>query len=202
MIKRLILAGLAAMTVCLTACQNAAGAESSPAVSEPETETEIKIVSEGETDAKKETEQETEEAAGEGREEIRIDGAEDSTAADGMEEYASLSFFCGDAEWKLEFLAQEDMVESGELMLDDRCHFVIRAVSGEQNFVLFDETVQLGTPQGDVFTDVENQLHIVIQDARTAQYRIIDYRYDEGENVFFGEVLADYGGVNYWGEVR
>ena len=57
MIKRLILAGLAAMTVCLTACQNAAGAESSPAVSEPETETEIKIVSEGETDAKKETEQ-------------------------------------------------------------------------------------------------------------------------------------------------
>ena len=185
MIKRLILAGLAAMTVCLTACQNAAGAESSPAVSEPETETEIKIVSEGETDAKKETEQETEEAAGEGREEIRIDGAEDSTAADGMEEYASLSFFCGDAEWELEFLAQEDMVESGEL-----------------NFVLFDETVQLGTPQGDVFTDVENQLHIVIQDARTAQYRIIDYRYDEGENAFFGEVLADYGGVNYWGEVR
>ena len=110
---------------------------------------------------------------------------------DGMEEYAALSFFCGDAEWKLEFLAQEDMVESGELMLDDRCHFVIRAVSGEQNFVLFDETVQLGNPQGDVFTDVENQLHIVIQDARTAQYRIIDYRYDEGENVFFGEVLAD-----------
>ena len=91
-----------------------------------------------------------------------------------MEEYAALSFFCGDAEWELEFLAQEDMVESGEL-----------------NFVLFDETVQLGTPQGDVFTDVENQLHIVIQDARTAQYRIIDYRYDEGENAFFGEVLAD-----------
>ena len=102
-----------------------------------------------------------------------------------MEEYAALSFFCGDAEWELEFLAQEDMVGSGEL-----------------NFVLFDETVQLGTSQGDVFTDVENQLHIVIQDARTAQYRIIDYRYDEGENAFFGEVLADYGGVNYWGEVR
>lgn len=202
MIKRFILAILAVITVCLTACQNAAGMESSPGVSETETETEIKIVSEGETEAMEETEQETEEAAGEGREEIRIDMAENSTAADGMEEYASLSFFCGDAEWKLQFLAQEDMVESGELMLDDSCHFVIRAVSGEQEFVLFDETVQLGAPEGDVFTDVENQLHIVIQDARTAQYRIVDYRYDEGENVFFGEILADYSGVNYWGEVR
>ena len=84
---------------------------------------------------------------------------------EGMTLYAELSFYLGDTEWRLQKFAQSDLVDHGELLLDDRCRFLIRAVSGDGAYVFFDEAVQLGEPEADVWTDPEDRLHVVIRDA-------------------------------------
>lgn len=71
---------------------------------------------------------------------------------EGMTLYAELSFYLGDVEWRLQKFAQSDLVDHGELLLDDRCRFLIRAVSGDGAYVFFDEAVQLGEPEADVWT--------------------------------------------------
>lgn len=70
---------------------------------------------------------------------------------EGMTLYAELSFYLGDVEWRLQKFAQSDLVDHGELLLDDRCRFLIRAVSGDGAYVFFDEAVQLGEPEADVW---------------------------------------------------
>ena len=62
----------------------------------------------------------------------------------------------GDTEWRLQKFAQSDLVDHGELLLDDRCRFLIRAVSG-WCLRIFDEAVQLGEPEADVWTDPEDR---------------------------------------------
>ena len=118
---------------------------------------------------------------------------------EGMTLYAELSFYLGDVEWRLQKFAQSDLVDHGELLLDDRCRFLIRAVSGDGAYVFFDEAVQLGEPEADVWTDPEDRLHVVIRDARTARYRITDHIYDKDTEVFNGRVLIGEDGINYWG---
>ena len=108
-------------------------------------------------------------------------------------------FYLGDTEWRLQKFAQSDLVDHGELLLDDRCRFLIRAVSGDGAYVFFDEAVQLGEPEADVWTDPEDRLHVVIRDARTARYRITDHIYDKDTEVFNGRVLIGEDGINYWG---
>ena len=54
----------------------------------------------------------------------------DAGDPEGMTLYAELSFYLGDTEWRLQKFAQSDLVDHGELLLDDRCRFLIRAVSG------------------------------------------------------------------------
>ena len=115
--------------------------------------------------------------------------------------YTSLPFFCGENEWELRMYVTEGMVIDGELALDDLCRFQIRAVSGEKVYILFDEQVQLGVPASDVWTDTDNQLHIVIRDVRTARYRITDYVYNQENQQFEGRFVMDYDGINYWGEI-
>ena len=141
------------------------------------------------------------ETGGSKEERIIVEPAENSQEPEGMTLYTSLPFFCGEDEWELRMYVTEGMVIDGELALDDLCRFQIRAVSGEKVYILFDEQVQLGVPASDVWTDTDNQLHIVIRDVRTARYRITDYVYNQENQQFEGRFVMDYDGINYWGEI-
>ena len=141
------------------------------------------------------------ETGGSKEERIIVEPAENSQEPEGMTLYTSLPFFCGEDEWELCMYVTEGMVIDGELALDDLCRFQIRAVSGEKVYILFDEQVQLGVPASDVWTDTDNQLHIVIRDVRTARYRITDYVYNQENQQFEGRFVMDYDGINYWGEI-
>ena len=134
-------------------------------------------------------------------EKMIVEPAENSQEPEGMTLYTSLPFFCGEDEWELRMYVTEGMVIDGELALDDLCRFQIRAVSGEKVYILFDEQVQLGVPASDVWTDTDNQLHIVIRDVRTARYRITDYVYNQENQQFEGRFVMDYDGINYWGGI-
>lgn len=134
-------------------------------------------------------------------EKMIVEPAENSQEPEGMTLYTSLPFFCGENEWELRMYVTEGMVIDGELALDDLCCFQIRAVSGEKVYILFDEQVQLGVPASDVWTDTDNQLHIVIRDVRTARYRITDYVYNQENQQFEGRFVMDYDGINYWGGI-
>lgn len=119
---------------------------------------------------------------------------------EGMAVYSTCLFQYEGQDWELRAYAPSEAVIDGELALDDRCHFQLRAVSPDGVWVLFDDTVQLGVPQADVWVDVENGLHITLRDARSALYRITDYVYDGELRAFREEALIDQEGVNYWGQ--
>lgn len=118
---------------------------------------------------------------------------------DGMTAYSSCSFVFDDCEWTLQLFVQEDMLADGELMLDDRGHYLVQAVSGENSYVLFDDTVQLGMPEADVWTDAQENLHIVLRDVRSAKYSVTDYVYYSEAKEFVGSVVLDGEGINYMG---
>ena len=94
---------------------------------------------------------------------------------------------------------QEDMLADGELMMDDRGHYLVQAVSGENSYVLFDDTVQLGMPEADVWTDAQENLHIVLRDVRSAKYSVTDFVYYSQAAEFVGSVVFDGEGINYMG---
>lgn len=119
---------------------------------------------------------------------------------EGMAVYSTCLFQYEGQDWELRAYAPSEAVIDGELALDDRCHFHLRAVSPDGVWVLFDDTVQLGVPQADVWVDVENGLHITLRDVRSALYRITDYVYDGELRAFREEALIDQEGVNYWGQ--
>lgn len=120
---------------------------------------------------------------------------------EGMEPYGTIAFSHGEENWELGLYVQEDMVEDGELMLDDSCHFVIQAETAEGAYVLLDEKIQLGVPEADVWMDTENRLHITVRDTRTALYEIRDYVYQEETRVFTERVILEEEGINYLGTV-
>ncbi len=70
------------------------------------------------------------------------------------------------------------MLIDGELAMDDRGHFLIQVSSGEDSYIMFDDTVQLGMPEADAWIDDQEKLHIVVRDVRTARYRVTDFTYD------------------------
>lgn len=120
----------------------------------------------------------------------------------GMALYSSLSFFAGEDEWELQTFVPEGSLDGQTLMLDDSCHFHIRAVCGKNAYVFLDEQIQLGVPEADVWTDAQNRLHIVIRDVRSARFRITDYVYDPTKNCFVGTALIAEDGINFWGTLR
>lgn len=120
---------------------------------------------------------------------------------EGMEPYGTIAFSHGEENWELGLYVQEDMVEDGELMLDDSCHFVIQAETAEGAYVLLDEKIQLGVPEADVWMDTDNRLHITVRDTRTALYEIRDYVYQEKTRVFTERVILEEEGINYLGTV-
>lgn len=156
------------------------------------TEAEKKAQPSGTTEPEEDTE--TEDTS---KEQIRIGLSE--AALDGMTCYRSCSFLYKEAEWELQVLVQEDMLSDGELALDDRGHFMIQAVSGEESYVLFDEMVQLGVPEADVWIDAQEKLHIVLRDVRTALYRVTDFIYAPENKEFIGTDLLYADAINYIG---
>ena len=127
-------------------------------------------------------------------------GMREMDEPEGMAVYSACLFQYEGQDWELRAYAPSEAVIDGELALDDRCHFQLRAVSPDGVWVLFDDTVQLGVPQADVWVDVENGLHITLRDARSALYRITDYVYDGERRAFREKALIDQEGVNYWGQ--
>lgn len=113
--------------------------------------------------------------------------------------YSECPFVYGDSEWKLQTFVPEEMLIDGELAMDDRVNFLIQAVCGEESYVLFDEMVQIGVPEADVFIDQQEQLHIILRDVRTAKYRVTDFVYDAENKKFIGRDVLDEDAINYIG---
>ena len=123
-------------------------------------------------------------------------------APEGMTLYRSCPFMFEEEEWQLRLYVQEDMVLDGELLLDDRASFLIRAEREKGGYTLFEDTVQLGVPAADVWIDLENRLHITVRDVRTARYQIRDYQYDPAEDTFSARNMTDWDGINLIGSVE
>lgn len=113
--------------------------------------------------------------------------------------YSECPFVYGDSEWKLQTFVPEDMLIDGELAMDDRVNFLIQAVCGEESYVLFDEMVQIGVPEADVFIDQQEQLHIILRDVRTAKYSVTDFAYDAENKKFIGKDVLNEDAINYIG---
>ena len=113
--------------------------------------------------------------------------------------YTSYPFSYGEKEWELRKFVQKDMLIDGELAMDDRCHFAVSLTSGENEYWFFDETVQLGEPQADVWIDADDQLHVVLRDSRTARYQITDFVYNPETDEFVGRNVISEDGINYLG---
>lgn len=113
--------------------------------------------------------------------------------------YSECPFVYGDSEWKLQTFVPEEMLIDGELAMDDRVNFLIQAVCGEESYVLFDEMVQIGVPEADVFIDQQEQLHIILRDVRTAKYRVTDFVYDAENKKFIGKDVLNEDAINYIG---
>lgn len=130
-------------------------------------------------------------------EQLEITSAEGNL--DGLALYASCPFTYEEKEWELQTFVQEDMLIDGELAMDDRGHFLIQVVSGEDSYVLFDDTVQLGMPEADAWIDEQEKLHIVVRDVRTARYRVTDFVHDPEKRKFIGNSVLNGDGINYLG---
>lgn len=134
-----------------------------------------------------------------------ISGMKQAEQPEGMVLYGSVPFTYGETEWELQKLVPEDMLIEGELAMDDRGRFLIQAVSNGDSYVLFNEAVQLGEPEADVWIDTENCLHITLRDVRTARYQITDFVYSkeaggtEASGEFRGRIVMDGDGINYLG---
>ena len=126
---------------------------------------------------------------------------------EGMALYASCSFGYGGRDWAVESYVPADMLLDGELLLDDGCRFLLRAVclskqALPEGAVLLDERVQLGVPAADVWVDEQEQLHVTLRDVRTACYRVIDYRYSPERHAMVGSTVLDASGINYMGTTQ
>lgn len=116
-----------------------------------------------------------------------------------MSLFVSRPFLYQGTEWKFEMYAQEETDENGELLFDDSAGFFMKVISGDGEYELFDDQIQLGIPSADVLIDQENRLHIILTDARTAKYEVTDFLYDEQEKKFLGRKIVDFNGINYLG---
>ena len=118
---------------------------------------------------------------------------------EGMEIYSSCSFTYDEKEFVVSTLVPKDMLEQGELMLDDQGHVLIQIVCQNDSYILFDDTVQLGIPEADVWTDEQDNLHVVLRDIQTAKYQVTDFIYDSENKEWVGSDLLHADGINYIG---
>lgn len=116
-----------------------------------------------------------------------------------MSLFISRPFLYQGTEWKFEMYAQGETDENGRLLFDDSAGFFMKVISDDGEYELFDDQVQLGVPSADVLIDQENQLHIILTDARTAKYEVTDFLYDEENKKFLGRKVVGFNGINYLG---
>lgn len=135
---------------------------------------------------------------GQSEQEKRV-GPERLEPLNDMALYVSYPFSYGEKEWELQKFVQKDMLIDGELAMDDRCRFAVSLTSGESEYWLFDETVQLGEPQADVWIDADDRLHVALRDSRTARYQITDFVYNQETDEFIGRNVISEDGINYLG---
>lgn len=116
--------------------------------------------------------------------------------------YVSYPFSYGEKEWELQKFVQKDMLIDGKLAMDDQCRFAVSLTSGESEYRFFDENVQLGEPQADVWVDTDDRLHVVLRDSRTARYQITDFVYSPETDEFIGRNIINEDGINYLGTTK
>lgn len=126
---------------------------------------------------------------------------------DGMALYSACTFSYGGQDWAVESYVPAELMLDGELMLDDSCHFLLRAVclskqALPEGAVLLDERVQLGVPAADVWVDGQEQLHVTLRDVRTACYQVTDYVYRPERHAMVGSTVLDASGINYVGTTQ
>lgn len=118
----------------------------------------------------------------------------------GMNLYKKMSFRYKGKKWKIQMYAGADIDRNGELELDDRCRFLIRAIGEGKKYILFDDIVQLGVPSVKVFADMDDVLHVIIEDSSTASFIVYDNMYDFRKKTFSKSSVCSYEGINMIGE--
>ena len=90
----------------------------------------------------------------------------------------------------------------GNLQWDDGNWFCIQVVLGADCYTIFEEQyVQLGRPEVCAFTAADWVLHIVLTDARTAQYNVYDFVLDAQNHKFLKKTVLENTGVNVFGKI-
>ncbi len=121
---------------------------------------------------------------------------------DGFYEYQSGIFYHGGAEWSFRIETSAVPDDQGECAFDDSNEFRIVAANASGQYVLFEDWIQLGVPEIDIFEtydDVGAELHIIVRDTRTALYRLTDFVYDAEADAFTATDILDYSGINFIG---
>ncbi|MDR7871108.1 MAG: hypothetical protein RIN55_09630 [Tissierellaceae bacterium] len=83
--------------------------------------------------------------------------------------------------------------DKGEIMWDDGQRWVLVAHGDNKDYVLYDDYVQLGSVQFNVFTD-DDEFYIVTKSVRTASLTICEYKYDKAKDVFIQSMPYDVDG--------
>ena len=121
------------------------------------------------------------------------------SAPAGLNHYGSHCFYHGMNEWYVDFYTSAVQDSDGEFALDDSNRFFIRICSTADQYVIFDEYVQLGIPEVDVFEDASGSLHVVLKDVRSSHYEVTDFAFDNRSYGFNRNTLIEKQAVNYLG---
>ena len=115
--------------------------------------------------------------------------------------YWGTTFWFDDQEWSVDVYTSAEVSSDGYYGWDDQNRFYIRARNeAPDQFVLFDEWIQLGYPEIDVYDDGK-RLHIILTDFRTASAVITDYSFLPEEYYFEETRLLEESGINYIGQI-
>ncbi len=87
-------------------------------------------------------------------------------------------------ECKISVYTSAAIESNGEILLDDNNEFaVLASIQGKEYILLEREPIQLGVPEVSIYMDYEanNQINIILSDMRTAQCKISQYLYVDGQ---------------------
>lgn len=92
--------------------------------------------------------------------------------------------------------------DEGDFMWDDSNKFMIVVEINDKSFILMEEEViSLGIPHVDVLEDTDGKLHIILNDKRTAVYKVYDHEYNVQNSTFDRYLILNFEGINYFGSI-
>ncbi len=92
--------------------------------------------------------------------------------------------------------------DEGDFMWDDSNKFMVVVEIKDKSYILMEEElVSLGMPHVDVFEDAYGKLHIILNDKRTAVYKVYDHEYNVKNSTFDRFSLLNFEGINYFGGI-